>query len=283
MIYVLEVKGLDFDYGGEPILRNISFSASRGRIISLIGPNGSGKSTLLRCLCGLLPVSNRGVRIMGRALEEYSSRELSRLIAFLPQAQDKVPSMSVYELVGMGRSPYHRSGWFFSEEDRQKMSWALEYMSLMEIADRSVEELSGGERQRAWIAMILAQDTSIVLLDEPVTYMDLKFQWELLAVLRDLRDSFGKTVVSVFHDINHALEISDFIYLLKDGRIHSAGRLEQVINERSIREVFGVGTHVCRFKKCRRPVVVPFGDLRCPGRISECCPGVENSPVSQSY
>lgn len=256
---MLEAKGLSFGYDKKPILKDISFSASRGQIISLIGPNGSGKSTLLRCLCGLLPTGKETVRLFDKPLGRYASRELSRVIAFLPQMQERVSSISVYELVGMGRTPYHRSGWFLDDDDRLKIQWAIDYMNLSSLKNRPIDMLSGGERQRAWIAMVLAQDTPIILLDEPVTYMDLKFQWDLLTVLRDLRDSFQKTVISVFHDINHALEISDQVYLLKDGRIHSTGTSEQVITERSIREVFDIGTHVCRFKKCRRPVVVPCG------------------------
>jgi len=256
---MLEANGLNFGYGEQPVLREISFSASSGQIISLIGPNGSGKSTLLRCLCGLLPVKKNSVRLFDKPLEKYAPRELSQCIAFLPQAQEKISSISVYELVGMGRTPYHRSGWFFTKEDRLKIDWAIDYMRLEPLKHRSVEMLSGGERQRVWIAMALAQDTPIILLDEPVTYMDMRFQWELLSVLGDLRNRFRKTVVSVFHDINHALEVSDRVYLLKDGRIYGAGASEEVITEQSIRDVFEIGTHVCRFKKCRRPVVVPFG------------------------
>ena len=256
---MLETNDLNFNYGERSILREISFSAARGRIISLIGPNGSGKSTLLRCLCGLLPVKKNSVLLFDKPLEKYAPRELSQCIAFLPQAQEKLSSISVYELVGMGRTPYHRSGWFFTKEDRRKIDWAIEYMRLEPLAHRPVEMLSGGERQRVWIAMVLAQDTPIILLDEPVTYMDMRFQWDLLCVLGDLRDRFRKTIISVFHDINHALEISDRVYLLKNGRIYAAGASEEVITEQSIRDVFEIGTHVCRFKKCRRPVVVPFG------------------------
>ncbi len=256
---MLEAKGLSFGYDERLILKGVSFSASRGQIVSLIGPNGSGKSTLLRCLCGLLLPGEGSVCLFDKPLGRYAPRELSQMIAFLPQAQERLSSISVYELVGMGRTPYHRSGWFLDKKDHVKIEWAIDYMRLSSLRHRSIDMLSGGERQRVWIAMVLAQDTPIILLDEPVTYMDLKFQWDLLTVLRDLKESFQKTVISVFHDINHALEISDRVYLLKDGSIHSAGTSEQVITERSIREVFEIGTHVCRFKKCRRPVVVPCG------------------------
>ncbi len=256
---MLEAFGLSFGYGEKTVLSEVCFSAPRGRIVALIGPNGSGKSTLLRCLRGLLPAREGSVRLFGRPLRDYSPSELSRRVAFLPQSHERVPPVPVCELVGMGRSPYHRTGWVLSAEDRLKIDWAIDYMQLDGLRSRPADSLSGGERQRAWIAMVLAQDTPVILLDEPVTYMDLRFQRELLAVLVDLRDRFTKTIVSVFHDINHALEIADAVYLLKDGRIHGAGESEQVVTESSIRDVFQVGTHLCRFSGRRRAFVVPHG------------------------
>jgi iron complex transport system ATP-binding protein len=167
--------------------------------------------------------------------------------------------MTVYELISMGRAPYHRSGWINTKEDKEKIQWAIDYMQLEHLKFRMVEMLSGGERQRVWIALVLAQDTPLILLDEPVTYMDMKYQCELLKIIRSLKDAFDKTVVAVFHDINHAVEISDCVYLLKNGRIYSSGTSEQVITERSIKDVYHVCAHVCKFKKCCRNVIVPAG------------------------
>jgi iron complex transport system ATP-binding protein len=159
----------------------------------------------------------------------------------------------------MGRAPYHRSGWVNTQEDRDKITWAIDYMQISHLVHRLVETLSGGEKQRVWIAMVLAQDTPIILLDEPVTHMDLKYQCELLRTIKDLKDNFQKTIIVVFHDINQAIEISDSVYLLKNGHVYKAGASDQVITEQAIQDVYGVCAHICRFRKCRRNVVVPTG------------------------
>lgn len=256
---MLTAKNLSFGYGRQNVLNGIDFSAEQSQIISLIGPNGSGKSTLLRCLCGLIPIRKNTVYLFNKPIETLGTKEISKYIAFLPQAHEKLQGVTVYELISMGRAPYHRSGWINTQEDREKIEWAIDYMQLGAMMHRSVEKLSGGEKQRVWIAMILAQDTPIILLDEPVTYMDLKYQCELLRTIKDLKESFNKTVIGVFHDINHAIEISDYVYLLKDGRVYQSGTSEHVITEQSIKDVYGVCAHVCKFKKCCRNVVVPAG------------------------
>lgn len=256
---IISTDNLSFAYGEEKILKKINFSVDKGNIVSLIGPNGSGKSTLLRCLAGLLKTPHHAVFIDGKAIEDYKTKSLSQKIAFLPQFQEKLSSVSVYDLVSMGRTPYHKSGWLVSKKDKEKIEWSMEYMSLSKYKNRPVNALSGGERQRVWIAMILAQDTPILLLDEPVTYMDLKYQQELLSMIKDLKTTYGKTIISVFHDINHAMEVSDLVYMMKDGEIYRDGTPEEVLTERSILEVYNVLAHVCKFKKCRRSVIVPQG------------------------
>ncbi|AKL96381.1 ABC-type cobalamin/Fe3+-siderophores transport system, ATpase component [Clostridium aceticum] len=256
---MLETKNLNFSYGKEMILKDINFNADHGEVISLIGPNGSGKSTLLRCLSKLLVTKKNEIYLLDKPLRDYSRRQIAQKIAFLPQMQESLKQISIWELVAMGRSPYHDMGWSFNKEDREKISWAIDYMKLSHLQHRFLEALSGGERQRAWIAMVLAQDTPIVLLDEPVTYMDLKHQWDLLNTIINLKHEFGKTVISVFHDINHALEVSDYIYLLKNGEIYGAGTSKEVITEKALREVYGICAHVCQIKHCCRPIVVPIG------------------------
>lgn len=256
---MLEAANLSFGYGKEDILNNINFVARKGEVISLIGPNGSGKSTLLRCLSGLLPVTNGQVYLFDKLMHKCSSKEISQKIAFLPQSHERLNGITVRELVAMGRTPYHKSGWIFSKEDHNKINWAIDYMQIAHLKHRMVDMLSGGERQRVWISMVLAQDTPIILLDEPVTYMDLKYQWDLLKIIKDLKDNFQKTIVSVFHDINHALEIADYIYVLSKGRVHATGLSEQVITEQTIQEVYGICTHLCKVEKRRGSIVVPIG------------------------
>lgn len=260
---MIQVNQLNFGYGAKTILNEVSFEAQKKQIISLIGPNGSGKSTLLRCLSGLLPTIGPSVLLDGKPISQCSSREIAKKIAFLPQFQESLTSLSVYELISMGRSPYHRSGWFSTPEDREKINWAMAYMGVEGFKNRLVNQLSGGERQRVWIAMILAQDTPFILLDEPVTYMDLKHQWGLLDTILSLKEDCGKTVISVFHDINHAIEVSDLVYMMKDGQIYNYGTCDQVITEKSIRDVFEIPAKVCRFHPLEKAIVIPEGCRKC--------------------
>ena len=157
----------------------------------------------------------------------------------------------------MGRAPYHNAGWIRTREDIDKVNWAMNYMGIASMKNRMVNTLSGGERQRAWIAMILAQDTSIILLDEPVTYLDMKHQWHLLRTINDLKENHNKTIVSVFHDVNHALETSDKIYMIKEGAVYSFGGTDEIVTEESIKKVYEVNAYVCNFQRCCQKVVVP--------------------------
>lgn len=254
---MIAAHALSVGYGKRTILHEVDFKAEKAQIIALIGPNGCGKSTMLRTLCGQIAPKKGSVSICNQGVSTLGPKKLSKYIAFLPQMHEVLHGVSVYELVAMGRAPYHKSGWILSMEDKKKIQWALSYMDLENLVLRPVNQLSGGEQQRVWIAMALAQDTPIILLDEPVTYMDLKFQWELLSTIRDLRDTHKKTIISVFHDINHAIEVSDYIYLFKDGRVYAQGTSEEVITEENIGDVYGLRAHVCKFNRCHRNVVVP--------------------------
>lgn len=254
---MLKVKKLNFAYGKRRVLKDVDFSVGQASIVSLIGPNGSGKSTLLRCLSGLLPVKEKTVFLFGRAIESLGIKEKAKLISYLPQNQERLQGVNVHELVSMGRAPYHKTGWVNTDEDLEKINWAIEYMQLGSMVHRPVEKLSGGEKQRAWIAMVLAQDTPIILMDEPTTYMDLKHQYELLKMLKDFKESFNKTIIAVFHDMNHAIRVSDQVYLLDEGHISRSGASEHVITEETVREVYNVPVHICKFRKCCHKVVVP--------------------------
>lgn len=255
---ILSANNISFSINGTQILKNINFSAGKGEIISLLGPNGSGKSTLLKSLSGINNIKNGDIVITGDSIKRLKNNDIAQRIAFLPQFQEKIMGITVEELVGMGRTPYHRSGWVQSSSDKEKINRAIEYMKISHLRKRSTNTLSGGERQRVWIAMVIAQDTPIILLDEPVTYMDLKHQWDLLGIIKDLKDKFQKTIITVFHDINHALEISDYIYLLHEGKVHSTGKTTQIITRENIREVFGVSTHICHMKKHCKRIIYPI-------------------------
>lgn len=254
---MLDARGVTFAYGNAQVLHGVDVHADAAHVISLIGPNGSGKSTLLRCLTGLLPCQG-DIRVDGQPVRSLSPRQRAQQIAFLPQSHENLRGITLRELIAMGRAPYHSSAWFTTSTDRAKIEWASRYMQLDDLMDRRIEQLSGGERQRAWIAMIVAQDTPIIVLDEPATYMDMRHQQEMLATIRDLRDSHSKTVIAVFHDINHAIDVSDQIYVLSSGSVCAAGTSAEVINSSLIARVYGVKAVVGRCSGSRRDVVVPL-------------------------
>ena len=258
-VFMIKTSDLNFSYGSKSILKNINFEAESGEVISLLGPNGCGKSTLLKSLAGLFNSVKPSILINSRPINHYSKKDLAKEIAFLPQFQEKLEGMTVRDVVALGRTPYHKTGWFYSDEDNLKINEALSYLNLLKFQNRQVDELSGGERQRVFIAMVLAQNTPIVLLDEPVTYMDIKHQWDLLDLIHRLKEDFGKTIISVFHDINHAMEVSDKVYLMKGGAIFKVGDCNSVVTKENLKEVFDIQAQVCKVNYCSRNIVVPHG------------------------
>ena len=254
---MLQIKGLNFSYKNNQILYDINILIEKGEILALVGPNGSGKSTLLRCLNGFLQPDSGHVLFKGEDIRSKKRKWISRHIAFLPQRLETVQHITVYELVTMGRSPYQQYGWSLTAKDKTKINWAIDYMDLFPIQHRSLDKISGGECQRAWIAMILAQDTGIVLLDEPITFLDLKYQWYLLNIIKQVRQQYKKTFILVLHDLNQALSVADKFVVLKEGRISAYGQPQDVITSHLLKSVYGVSATVCSFGDYDRPVVLP--------------------------
>lgn len=259
---LIEGRGVRFRYNARWGLDDVDVEAYPGEVVALFGPNGSGKSTLLRCLAGLLQPQGGAVTICGAPLASYSRRRLAQKVAFLPQMHPPLHHITVGELVARGRTPHQRFGWSLTRQDVEQVRWALSYLRLQKLEHRDVGSLSGGEQQRAWIAMVLAQDARAVLLDEPVTFLDLKYQWDLLGMFRDLTSEHGKTVVAVFHDVNHGIAVSDRSYLLQAGRVAATGTPEEVITCTTLADVYDVQAHVCKCSACRRSVVIPGAGLR---------------------
>ncbi len=254
---LVATKDLNFSYGRVKVLHDVTMSAGSGEIIGLLGPNGSGKSTLLRCIAGLLTPTNGSVHLQGHDIRAMRRKHVAAAVSFLPQVHEQIHNLRVVELVARGRHPHTTTGWHLSSKDQNAVSEAIGYMELSTLQDRSLDALSGGERQRAWIAMVLAQDTPLVLLDEPVTFLDLRHQWSLLEVLNDLKQSLGKTLITVFHDLNHALAICDRVYVLKTGAVYAHGEPEAVITSAALQGAYGVCAHICRVHEACRSVVVP--------------------------
>ena len=250
-------ESITFGYRAAPVLRDVSFRANHGEMIGLLGPNGSGKSTLLRCLAGLFSVSHGRVMLTGRDVRSMRRKQIAGTVSFLPQMQEPVKQVTVRELVERGRHPHTAYGWHLSKKDHYAVSAAIEYLQLERLRDQPIEQISGGERQRAWIAMVLAQDTPLVLLDEPVTFLDIKHQWSLLGLLCDLKENLGKTIVMVLHDVNHAMAVCDRLYLLAEGRVLAQGTPEAVITSELLNLTYGISAHVCYVKQAGCSVVIP--------------------------
>ncbi len=255
----LRAENLSLGYGGADILSGLSLAVPDGRVTSIIGPNGCGKSTLLRGLGRLLPPRGGRVTLDGVPLGTQSTRQVATQLSILPQTPVAPSGLTVAELVSRGRHP--RQKWYqqFSVPDETVLTEALNATGILDLADTRIEELSGGQRQRAWISMTLAQETGILLLDEPTTYLDLAHQVDVLELIRRLNREHGRTVVMVLHDISLAARYSDHMVAMKDGAIVAEGTPEDVVTAERLHEVFGLAAHVTTEPTDGRPHVIPLG------------------------
>jgi iron complex transport system ATP-binding protein len=251
------VEGVAFAYslpGGShrDVLRSVDLTLARGELVALVGTNGSGKTTLLRLLTGLLQPEAGVVRFDGRPLAAWSRLELARRVAVLPQQLDLPVGFRVAELVEMGRAPHARRLFASSEADERAVARALADAGALDLADRYAEELSGGERQRLLVAMALAQEPDLLLLDEPTLHLDLAHQVSLLATIRRLRDQRGLTVLAVLHDLNLAAAFAPRVAVLDGGRVVADGAPDQVLSPDLVERVFGVAVDEARTPDGRR-------------------------------
>lgn len=235
---MIELVHASSGYRGNVKLRDVSAKIPRGEITSIIGPNGCGKSTLLRMICGLNRIYGGEVLVDGRGIETYDSGELAKLVSYLPQSRN-VPNIRVDSLVLHGRFPYMGYPRRYRTEDREKAREALAWVGALPLADRMVAELSGGERQKVYIAMLLAQGTEVVLMDEPTSYLDISRKFEVIRMAQKMKAE-GKTVVLVLHDLELALSWSDHVMLMENGALREWGSPEQVVNSGALAQVFGV-------------------------------------------
>jgi iron complex transport system ATP-binding protein len=257
----LRARDLSLGYEGADIISGLTLNVPDARVTSIIGPNGCGKSTLLRGLGRLLNPRSGDVLLDGIPLREHSTRHIATRISVLPQAPTAPSGLTVADLVSRGRHP--RQKWYqqFSASDERVVEAALEATDILELADSPLEDLSGGQRQRAWISMTLAQETGILLLDEPTTYLDLAHQVDVLELVRRLNREHHRTVVMVLHDISLAARYSDHIIAMKDGAIVSQGSPSEVITPECLLEVFGLDAHVVAEPTEGRPHVIPLGTV----------------------
>lgn len=239
--YALEVSNLSYSYTSkEQVLANVSLKVPRGRITSILGANGSGKSTLLHLMARQIKLQTGTIAIDGSNIPSFSMKEFARQVGLVHQANAITGSITVKKLVSYGRTPYREFMRRMSEEDERCIEWALEVTQTKTLRDKQVIELSGGQRQRVWIAMALAQDTSILLLDEPTTWLDIAHQVQLLKLVRNINLEFGKTIIMVLHDINQALAYSDEVVALNQGRIVAQGAPQEVVSPELIEQLYGI-------------------------------------------
>ncbi len=238
---VFDIKGLTFSYGTNEVIKGLDLSITQGKVTTLIGANGCGKSTLFNLITKNLRPQRGEIRLEGKDISHVKLKDFARQVAIVHQYNTAPADISVEKLVAFGRTPYHGFGSLSnSEEDEEKIKRALEITNTEKLKDKAVAQLSGGQKQRVWIAMALAQDTKILFLDEPTTYLDIRYQLQILKLVRKLNEEYGMTVIMVLHDINQSLYYSDEIVAMKDGRITAQGKPEEIITSELIKNVYDV-------------------------------------------
>jgi iron complex transport system ATP-binding protein len=254
----LAAENLTIGYGERPIIEDLSLCIEKGQITALVGPNGSGKSTLLKAMARLLKPSAGAVLLDGKALHTLSTTQIAQQLAILPQSPSAPHGLTVRELVEQGRYPHVGALRMLKSQDHAAIHEALELTDITHFANRPLDSLSGGERQRAWIALALAQDTPLLLLDEPTTFLDIGHQLEVLELVRHLNRERGMTIVLVLHDLNQAARYADRMIVLKRGAVVADGTPNAILTPDLLAEVFGVQVNIVIDPSTGTPVCLPF-------------------------
>lgn len=260
---MLSAQSLSLGYGDQLIINELNLEIPKSEITVFIGGNGCGKSTLLRSLARLLKPKTGAVLLEGKEIAKISTRQVAKKMAILPQAPTSPEGLTVHQLVKQGRYPHQSWLKQWSKKDEEEVEKALAITRLLDMKDRPVDELSGGQRQRVWIAMTLAQDTDILLLDEPTTYLDMTHQIEILDLLFELNEREKRTIVMVLHDLNLACRYAHHLVAIKDGTVYAQGKPEEVISCDMVRHVFDMECQVTEDPLFGTPFCVPYGRGRC--------------------
>ena len=250
-------QNITITYGKRTILEDVSMDFEKGKITTIIGPNGCGKSSLLKTISRVVTPSAGRVIFEDRPLKEYAPKELAKRIAYLPQVHMSPKDIDIRTLVSYGRYPYKKFGKGMTEEDRRAIDETLELTGLSHMGDRMLNNLSGGEKQRAWIAMTICQQPEILLLDEPITYLDVGYQVEVLELVKELGERLKITIVMVLHDMNFTARYSNRIYVLKDQKVFNYGNPEEIIERGNMKEVFHIDSQIITDEKNGCPFIIP--------------------------
>lgn len=254
----IQTNQLTVGYDKKNIIKNLSLAIPEGKITALIGPNGSGKSTLLKALARILPPTDGEVLLDGQSIQQQPTKEVAKKIALLPQNSDPSLSLTVAELVSYGRFPYQKGFSGLQKEDYRLMDWALAATGVTHLRERNIQSLSGGQRQRAWIAMALAQDTDILILDEPTTFLDPAHQLEVMTLLEMVNQEQGKTILLSIHDLNHASRFADCIFALKAGELVAAGTPEKVLTADNLALLYDIDATLTNFPESSKPLILTY-------------------------
>jgi iron complex transport system ATP-binding protein len=257
--HLFQAEHIVAGYENRTVIQGIDLVIPSNKISVIIGANGCGKSTLLKTLARLIKPASGNISLDGRPIGKIPPKQLARVLGLLPQSPIVPEGISVADLVGRGRFPHQSllSGW--TKKDVEAVAEAMRIMDIIELANHPIDELSGGQRQRVWIAMALAQETDILLLDEPTTFLDITYQVEILDLLTDLNRKHGTTIVMVLHDINLSARYADHIFALYQGKLVAEGEPSQVITSTLVKDIFGLDCTVIKDPVSGSPLVVPRG------------------------
>jgi len=255
---ILKVDQVEIGYSNAMIIDDLSVSIPEKKITTIIGPNGCGKSTLLKAISRILKTKSGAVYLDGNAIHKLSTKEVAKKMAILPQSADAPGGLTVFELVSYGRFPHQKGFGSLTKEDYEHIYWAIDVTGLNEFKDRPIEALSGGQRQRVWIAMALAQDTEILILDEPTTYLDLAHQLDILLLLKRLNEEEGRTIVMVLHDLNHASRFSHYMIAMRNGELLTEGTPEEVMTCANLQHVFNIDASIVTCPFSANPICLSY-------------------------
>lgn len=246
MTHIFEVKQLEAGYQQTKILQNLNVTIPKGKVTTIIGPNGCGKSTLLKTIGRILKKQSGDIFLQEQNMQAMSTREIAQRLAILSQSPSGPGQLKVAELIAYGRYPHRKNLGKLTDVDKEKIQWAMDITKTATFANREIDALSGGQRQRVWLAMALAQETDILLLDEPTTYLDMAHQLEVLEIVETLNREHGCTIVMVLHDLNHAARYSDELIAMKDGHVVCFGTPQDIMTNEVLKQVFQIDAQILR-------------------------------------
>lgn len=258
----LEIESIRVGYENKTIVHGLSLQIPDGKITTIIGSNGCGKSTLLKAITRILKHESGQVILDGQNISKMKTKELAKELAILPQSPESAHGLTVEELVSYGRFPYQKGFGNLSQKDKDVIDWALQVTKTEDFRVQSVDALSGGQRQRVWIAMALAQETDIIFLDEPTTYLDMAHQLEVLELLYRLNEEQGRTIVMVLHDLNQAARFSDYIVALSQGELVKFGTAEEVMVPEVLKKVFNIDAVIGQDPRTNKPMCITYNLLQ---------------------